>query len=206
MLLVAGSVFFVVIHRRLVADFDRMLIAAADVLARNAERKGRTIVWDVPDAFSRGSWESADPPFCQLFLENRNAAELRLVLVVARSRERLDRLLVSLLVAGVAVAVALSCALAWLVRWSVARGLRPIEEINAQLAAITPDALATRLHVAERECWRRAAAAAQSQRLDFADHLPPDLTVECNADKLGVFFIFRPKAIFSSTVRWGKSA
>ena len=44
MLLVAGSVFFVVIHRRPVADFDRMLIAEADVLARNAERKGRIIV------------------------------------------------------------------------------------------------------------------------------------------------------------------
>ena len=74
---------------------------------------------------------------------------MRLVLVVARSREALDRSLASLDLAGLAVVVALSCGLALLVRRAIVRGLRPIEEMNAQIAAIAPDALATRLQVAE---------------------------------------------------------
>ena len=235
MLLVAGSVFYAVIHRQLVADFDRMLTTEADMLMRNAERKGRTIVWDVPDSYSRGSLESADPPFCQLFLEDAtvvglsqtlgvddlprlagtgngiwnaqlpngrrgrliqrtflptfdqsetqntpedpseqtynipagvSAAEMRLVLVVARSRDGVDRLLASLLVAGAAVAVALSCALAWLVRRSIARGLQPIEEINAQLAAITPVALATRLKIGEPPVELAAVEATVNRLLE----------------------------------------
>ncbi len=217
LLLAAGSVFFAVIHQRLVRDFDRMLDAETEVLIRNAERKGRTIVWDLPDAYSAGSRQNADPGYCQLFLEDgtvvglsqtlgaddlprfagremtianarlpngRNGrlmqkvfvpafddtetqtgaedpheqtftipaafdpASVHLVLVVARSREGLDALIRTLGLAGGAVAVLLSCALAWLVRAAVARGLRPIAEMNAQISAIAPDALATRLAVA----------------------------------------------------------
>ncbi len=218
MLLVAGVVFFAAIHHWLVADFDRMLEAEATVLERNAERKGRVIVWDVPDTFSEGSRHNANPGFCQLFLEDgtvaglsqtlgaddlprvagrarsvRNVrlpngrrgrilqrtfrlasddsdpqfvaddpreqtfaipetldvADLHLALVVGHSREDLDRLLMALGLAGGAVAVLLSGGLALLVRRSIARGLRPIDEMNAQIAAIAPDALAARLKVAE---------------------------------------------------------
>jgi len=216
MLLVAGAIFLGVIHRQLLGDLDRMLEAEADTLARNAERKGGLIVWDVPDTYSAGARQNADPAYCQLFLEDGavvglsqtlgtddlprlekrphaawnarlpdgrhgrlvqkifhpaaddteqqiagedpreqtfalpatiDQASLQLVLVVARSREPLDALLDSLYLAGGAVAVALSCALAWLVRRAITRGLRPIEEINAQIAAIAPDALGTRLHI-----------------------------------------------------------
>ena len=66
LLLVAGSVFFAAIHHQLAGDFDRMLDAEARVLAHNAERKNRTIVWDVPDAYTSGSRENADPAYCQL--------------------------------------------------------------------------------------------------------------------------------------------
>ena len=216
MLLTAGFVFFAAIHQRVVGDFDRMLEAEAETLARNAERKGHTIIWDVPDNYSQGSRQTRDQAYCQLFLEDgtvvglsqtlgtddlprieqraqvvRNVtlrdgrrgrilqktfrptaddteaqtgaedpheqtfmlptgaevADLQLVLVVARSRESLDRLLWSLGLAGGVVALALACGLALLVRRAITRGLRPIEEMNAQIASLAPDALATRLHV-----------------------------------------------------------
>jgi len=73
---------------------------------------------------------------------------LRLVLVVARSREGLDSLLRTLALAGGAVALLLCGALAWLVRSTVARGLRPVAELNAQITAISPDKLNTRLATA----------------------------------------------------------
>ena len=76
-----------------------------------------------------------------------DAAKVELVLVVACGRGALDGLLGSLYGAGGAVAVVLSCALAWLVRRAITRALRPIEEINAQISRIAPDALATRLHI-----------------------------------------------------------
>ena len=361
LLLVAGSVFFAAIHHQLVRDFDRTLDAEAETLARNAERKGRIIVWDVPDTYAAGSRENADPVYCQLFLEDGtiaglsqtlgvenlprlegrghalwnarlpdgrrgrlvqkiftptadntdpqtgaedpreqtfalpdgvNAAGVRLVLVVARNREGLDSVIRTLGLAGGAVAVLLSCGLALLVRRAVAHGLRPIDEMNAQIAAIAPEALATRLQVAsppvelaaiesavnrlrdrvagafekerrfssdlahelrtpiaelraacevgERwpddaenarqffhdtrtialqlekivatmltlsrcekgiapvqtqriglpalvgECWRHAAAGAEGKKLRFDQRLAPDLTVECDADKLEI--------------------
>ena len=235
LMLVAGSIFFAAIYQQLVGDFDRMLNAEADVLARNAERKNRTIVWDVPDAYQTGSRETSDPVYCQLFLEDGtvaglsktlgvdnlprldgrahavwnaplpdgrrgrlvqtlfiptadnadpqtvtedpreqtfalpdgvNAAEVRLVLVVAHSRERLDRVIRTLGLAGGAVAVLLSCGLALLVRRAIARGLRPIDEMNAQIAAIAPDALATRLAVAEPPVELAAIETAVNRLLD----------------------------------------
>jgi two-component system sensor histidine kinase QseC len=216
LLFVAISIFLGVVHRRLVQDFDRMLEAEAEMLARNAERKGRTIIWDLPDVYSMGSRQNADPAYCQLFLEDgtiagvsqtlgaenlpwlvrrgdaiwnallpsgrrgrlvqktfqpiseepqtqespedpneqtfeipdtMNAAEVHLVLVVARSRESLDALLNSLYIAGIAAAGMLACALALLVRRAITRGMHPLEEMNARIATITPDSLATRLHV-----------------------------------------------------------
>lgn len=235
LLLVAGSLFFAAIHHQLTGDFDRMLDAEAEVLARNAERKRGTIVWDVPDAYQTGSRETSDPAYCQLFLEDgtvaglsktlgednlprldgrehaiwnarlpdgrrgrlaqkiftpaadntdpqtgaedpreqtfaipdgMNPPDVRLVLVVARSREPLDRVLRTLALAGGAVAVLLSCGLALLVRRAIAHGLRPIEEINAQIAAIAPDALAARLHVAEPPVELAAIETAVNRLLD----------------------------------------
>ena len=235
MLFAAGSIFLGVIHRRLVHDFDRMLDAEAEVLVRNAERKGRIIVWDVPDTYSAGSRRNADPAYCQLFLEDGTVAGLsqtlgtddlprltgrghavwdarlpngrrgrlvqrmfrpvsddtetqalaedpheqtfdipaamdpasvQLVLVVARSRESLDALLGSLYVAGGAIAVALACALAWLVRRTITRGLLPIEEINAQISAIAPDTLATRLHISAPPVELAAIEATVNRLLD----------------------------------------
>jgi two-component system sensor histidine kinase QseC len=216
MLFAASSIFLGVIHRRLVQDFDRMLEAEAEMLARNAERKGRIIIWDLPDVYSMGSRQNADPAYCQLFLEDgtvagvsqtlgadnlprfkrtgqaawnarlpngrrgrlmqktfqpvseepqtqespedpneqtfeipalMNPADVNLVLVVARSRESLNALLGSLYIAGIAVAVSLAFGLALLVRRAITRGMRPLEEMNARIATITPDSLATRLHV-----------------------------------------------------------
>lgn len=235
LLLVAGSIFFAAIHHQLVGDFDRMLDAEAEVLARNAERKNSTIVWDVPDAYQTGSRETSDPVYCQLFLEDgtvaglsktlgvdnlpragerehaiwnarlpdgrrgrlvqkifipaadnsesqtftedpreqtfaipeaMNPPDVRLVLVVARSREPLDRVIRTLGLAGGAIAVLLSCGLALLVRRAIARGLRSIDEINAQIAAIAPDALATRLHVAEPPVELAAIETAVNRLLD----------------------------------------
>ena len=217
MLFIAGAIFLGVFHRRLVGDFDRALDAEAEMLARNAERKGRTILWDLPDMYAAGSRQNVDPHYCQLFLDGGivvgvsqtlgadnlrcldgishavwnerlpngqrgrlvqmrfpptadpretepSADDLReqtfvipagldptnvqLMVVVGRSRESLDALLRSLYLAGGAVAVLLSCAVAWLVRRAITRGLRPLDEINAQISAIAPDALATRLRVA----------------------------------------------------------
>ena len=235
LLLVAGSIFFAAIHQQLTGDFDRMLAAEAETLARNAERKNSTIVWDVPDSYSTGSREKADPAYCQLFLEDGTVAglsktlgvenlprlagreraiwnaplpdgrrgrlvqkiftpaadnsesqtftedpreqtfaipatmtpaDVRLVLVVAHSREELDRVLRTLGLAGGAVAVLLSCGLALLVRRAVARGLRPIDEMNAQIAAIAPDALATRLQVAAPPVELAAIETAVNRLLD----------------------------------------
>jgi signal transduction histidine kinase len=218
MLFAASSIFLGVVHRRLVQDFDRILATEAEMLVRNTERKGRIIIWDLPDIYSMGSRENSDPAYCQLFLEDGtvagvsqtlgvdnlprfekrgdavwnaplpngrkgrlmqrtfppvsedlqmqespedpneqtfeipdtiNPADVRLVLVVARSRESLDALLRSLYIAGIAVAVTLAGALALLVWRAITRGMRPIEEMNARIATITPDSLATRLHVSE---------------------------------------------------------
>jgi two-component system sensor histidine kinase QseC len=216
MLFVASSIFLGVVHRRLVQDFARMLEAEAEMLAQNAERKGRTLIWDLPDLYSMGPRQNADPAYCQLFLEEgtvvgvsqtlgadnlpflegrghaiwnsqlpngrrgrlvqktfqpvsedlqtqespedpneqtfeipakMNPADVHLVLVVARSRESLDALLGSLYVSGVAAAVTLSGGLALLVRRAITRGMHPIDEMNARIATITPDRLATRLQV-----------------------------------------------------------
>ena len=235
LLFVAGSIFFAAIYQQLTGDFDRMLDAEADVLARNAERKNSTIVWDVPDAYQTGSRETSDPAYCQLFLEDgtvaglsktlgvdnlprldgrghaiwnarlpdgrrgrlvqklfipaadnsesqtvtedpreqtfaipeaMNPPDVRLVLVVARSREKLDRVIRTLGFAGGAVAVLLSCGLALLVRRAIARGLRPIDEMNSQIAAIAPDALATRLAVAEPPVELAAIETAVNRLLD----------------------------------------
>ena len=70
LLFVAGSILLGVIHRRLVNDFDRILDAEAAMLIRNAERKGGILFWDVPDTYSAGSREDADPAYCQLFLKD----------------------------------------------------------------------------------------------------------------------------------------
>ena len=235
MLLVAGLVFFAVIQHRIVGDFDRMLEAEADTLEHNAERKGRLLVWDMPDNYSVGSRESSDPPFCQLFLEDgtvvglsqtlgtddlprvegskqvirngllpngrrgrmlqrtfspraddtdpqggaedpreqtfmlpatMNVADIRAVLVVARSREDLDRLLVSLGLAGGVVALGLAGGLALLVRRAITRGLHPIDEMNAQIAAIAPEALATRLQVTKPPVELAAIETAVNRLLD----------------------------------------
>ena len=74
-------------------------------------------------------------------------AGVELVLVVARSREPLEALLGSLYLAVGGVAVMLALALAWLVRRAITRALLPIEEINAQISAIAPEALDKRLHI-----------------------------------------------------------
>ena len=235
LLLVAGSIFFAAIYQQIVGDFDRMLASEAIVLERNAERKGRTLVWDVPDNFSDGSRQNSNPAFCQLFLEDGtvvglsqtlgaddlprsegrgtiiqnvrlpngqhgrllqktfqvvsddaepsittvdpreqtfelpaalSVADLRLVLVVAHSREALDRLLRSFAIAGAAVAVLLSCGLALLVRQAIARGLRPIDAMNAQIAAIAPDALAARLKVVAPPIELAAIETAVNRLLD----------------------------------------
>ena len=235
MLFVAGLVFFAVIHQRVVGDFDRMLEAEAEVLARNAERKGRILVWDVPDTYEEGSRQNGNPAYCQLFLEDGtvvglsqtlgtddlprlegrqqavrdgrlpngrrgrilqktfrpasddadpqtgaedpreqtfpipttvNLADLHLVLVVARSREGLDRLLGSLGIAGAVVALGLAGGLALLVRRAITRGLRPIDEMNAQIAAIAPEALATRLQVARPPVELAAIETAVNRLLD----------------------------------------
>ena len=219
LLLLAGSVLFGVIHRRLVRDFDRLMETEAAALAENTERKGRTLIFDMIAAFAEDAVGSSEAGLCELSLEDGtvvsrsptlgmehlpriaggradavqswnarlpdgrrgrmlqmafrprsddeqpqapgedpheqifpipegvDAAGVRLVLVVARSRERLDALIASLYLAGAGVAVGLSCALAWFVSRAVTRGLRPLVEINAQIAAIAPDALDTRLDV-----------------------------------------------------------
>ncbi len=235
-LLVAGSIFLGVVHRRLIRDFDKTLETEAEELERNAERKGQMIVWDVPEEYSVGSREKLTPPdYCQMFLEDGTvvglsqtlgvnnlprAAErehavwngplptgdhgrmvqktflpkfdetesqnspddpheqiftipakldptrVRLVLVVARSRERLDALLAWLYLAGGAAVVVLSGALAWLVRRAVSHGLRPIEDINAQIAAITPDSLATRLDVSSPPVEFAAVEATVNRLLE----------------------------------------
>ncbi len=235
MLFIAGAIFLGVIHRRLVANFDAMLGAEAATLARNAERKGRLIVWDVPDDYSVGSRENAEPAYCQMFLADGTVVGLSqtlgvdnlprlagradvvwdatlpngrhgrmlqktfhptadnaesqaapddpheqtftipatldpagvdLVLVVARSRERLDGLITSLYVSGAAVAVGLAGALAGLVRVAIGRGLRPIAEINAQIAAIAPDALSARLQVASPPVELAAVETAVNRLLE----------------------------------------
>jgi two-component system sensor histidine kinase QseC len=43
-----------------------------------------------------------------------------------------------------------------------------------------------RLQPLVRECWHKCAPAAEAQHLRFDDRLPPDLTVECDEDKLGI--------------------
>jgi two-component system sensor histidine kinase QseC len=235
MLLLAGLVFFAAIHRRIVGDFDRMLEAEADMLARNTERKGHVFVWDVPETYSEGSRETRDPAYCQLFLEDGtvvglsqtlgtddlprmdghqqlvwnaplpngrrgrllqrtflptaddtdpqtgpedpreqtfpipatvNPTNLHLVLVVARSREGLDRLLGSLGLAGGVLALGLAGGLALLVRSAITRGLRPIDEMNAQIAAIAPEALATRLQVARPPVELAGIETAVNRLLD----------------------------------------
>ena len=93
-------------------------------------------------------------------------ARLDLVLIVARSRERLDALITSLYVSGAVAAVVLAGALAWLVRVAIGRGLRPIEEINAQIAAIAPDALSARLHVASPPVELAAVETAVNRLLE----------------------------------------
>jgi signal transduction histidine kinase len=235
MLFVASSIFLGVVHRRLLQDFDRMLEAEAEMLVRNTERKGRIIIWDLPDIYSMGSRENSDPAYCQLFLEDgtvagvsqtlgvdnlprfekrgdavwdvrlpngrrgrliqktfrpvseelqmqespedpneqtfeipdtMSPANVRLVLVVGRSRESLDALLRSLYIAGIAVAVTLACALALLVRRAITRGMRPIEEMNARIATITPDSLATRIHVSEPPVELAVVQSAVNRLLD----------------------------------------
>ena len=37
-----------------------------------------------------------------------------------------------------------------------------------------------------RECWRQCAPAAEAKRLQFDDRLTPELSVECDEDKLGI--------------------
>lgn len=103
-----------------------------------------------PTADDSETQAGAEDPREQTFAipANVNPPDVRLVLVVARSRDRLDSLIRALGFAGTTVAVLLSCGLTWLVRRAIARGLEPISEMNAQIAAIAPDALATRLHVA----------------------------------------------------------
>jgi two-component system sensor histidine kinase QseC len=235
MLFVASSFFLGFVHRQLVQDFDRMLETEAEMVVRNTERKGRTIIWDLPDIYSMGSRENTDPAYCQLFLEdgtvagisqtlgadnlpwfeNRgnavwnarlpngrkgrlvqiafqpvseelvaqespedpneqtfeipaamDPAALQLVLVVARSRESLDTLLGSLYVAGFGVAVTLACAIALLVRHAITRGIHPIEEMNAGIAKITPDSLATRLQVPAPPVELAAIQATVNSLLD----------------------------------------
>jgi len=70
LLFAAGSLFLEVIHRRLVQDFDRLLLAEAEMLQRNTERKGRFILWDLPDAYAAGSRTDPDPDYCQLYLKD----------------------------------------------------------------------------------------------------------------------------------------
>ena len=93
----------------------------------------------------------AEDPHEQTFLipATVNMQDLRLTLVVARSREGTDRLLWALGVAGVVVAALLAGGLTLLVRRTITQALLPMEGINAQIAAITPDALTTRLQVAQ---------------------------------------------------------
>ncbi len=235
LLFAAGAIFMGVIHSKLVRDFDQLLEQEAAMLIRNTEIKHRTLVWDVPDAYSAGSRDNADPGFCELFLENGMVAgqsqtlgtddlplrkvsgsivwnatlpsgrsgrllqktfrpatdntdqqvladdpreqtfaipeefdpeRVGIVIVVARSRDRLDALLRSLYLAGGAGAVVLACALTWLVRVAVGRGLRPVDEINAQIARIAPDALDARLHIAAPPVELAAIETAVNRLLD----------------------------------------
>ena len=235
LLFVAGAIFMGVIHSKLVGDFDQLLEQEAAMLIRNTEIKHRTLVWDVPDAYSAGSRDNVDPGFCELFLqdgtvagqsqtlgtddlplrnergtvvwnaplpngrhrrllqktfrpatdnadqqvladdpreqtfaipENLDPSRVQIVIVVARSRDRLDALLRSLYLAGGAGAVVLACALAWLVRIAVGRGLRPIDEINALIASIAPDALTARLHIAAPPVELAAIETAVNRLLD----------------------------------------
>ena len=76
LLFVAGSILLGVIHRRLVGNFDQLLDAEAEMLIRNAERKGRVLFWDVPDTYSAGSRGDAEPAYCQLFLKDGSVVGL----------------------------------------------------------------------------------------------------------------------------------
>jgi two-component system sensor histidine kinase QseC len=67
-----------------------------------------------------------------------------LTLVMARSREELDRTLASILTGLLAAAAALAIGGAWLVRWGVAHGLRPIGAIANEASSITANSLALR--------------------------------------------------------------
>ncbi len=95
-----------------------------------------------------------------------NVADLQLVLVVARSREGLDRLLWSLGIAGGVVALVLAGGLALLVRRAITRGLRPIDEMNVQIAAISSDAFAKRLNVVSPPIELAAIETAVNRLLD----------------------------------------
>ena len=255
MLGLAGVAFFAVINRKLEADLNRTLAADFSLLVEDAERKGHTIIWDIPAAYSASEQESGDNLYCELFLEdgtpkarsasladdhlpfrpgslhaswneclpsgrrarllsrafapraddgetqhipddpneqmfdlpgNGDPAKARLVLVVAREREALDDLQRVLFIAGGLVAVALSGSLACVVRMSIAQGLKPIAEINAQLAAITPDGLGTRLHIGNPPSELGAVESTVNRLLDrvekamererrFSNHLAHEL-------------------------------
>lgn len=72
---------------------------------------------------------------------------LRLVLVVARSREHLDGLLASIYLTLAGLAILLLTAIGFVVRRAIGRGFRPIDTMNTQIARIGPDTLDARIHV-----------------------------------------------------------
>ena len=132
-------------------------------------RRGRFVQKTyLPAADNSESQTFTEDPREQTFAipSGMNPPDVRLVLVVARSREPLDRVIRTLGLAGGAVAVLLSCGLALLVRRAIARGLRPIDEMNAQIAAIAPEALGKRLAVAEPPVELAAIETAVNRLLD----------------------------------------
>ncbi len=76
-----------------------------------------------------------------------DADSLRIVLAVARSRERLDGLLLSIdLTLGV-LSVLLLGGIQLVVRRAIGRGFAPIDAMNAQIARIGPDTLGDRVRI-----------------------------------------------------------
>lgn len=73
---------------------------------------------------------------------------LRLVLVVARSREHLDSLLTSIYLTLAGLALVMIGGIFFVVRRAIGRGFEPIDAMNTQIARIGPETLGNRIHVA----------------------------------------------------------
>jgi len=71
--------------------------------------------------------------------ENINPKTARIILVVARNRERLDQLILFLYIALAAVDALLLLGIVFVTKSSIRKGLEPIDQLNAQIQTIVPE-------------------------------------------------------------------